>query len=151
MKGFVETSAIIPLLGKLRFKKFMVYRPYLPTQLWFLKLHQKTFSWTHRNSKFAMKIISEQFLCFFSLWICMYHVHTSLRSIFDDLIYQDGKISCIGRECVIARVQRVHEPTKLWDITFCTRWFLRLLVLCAPAVFRPRALQDAPALADPNS
>ena len=28
---------------------------------------------------------------------------------------------------------------------------LRLLVLCAPAVVRPRALQDAPAPADPNS
>ena len=23
----------------------------------------------------------------------------------------------------LARVQRVHEPTDLWDITFCTRWF----------------------------
>ena len=28
---------------------------------------------------------------------------------------------------------------------------LRLLVLCAPAVLRPRALQDAPAPAYPNS
>ena len=28
---------------------------------------------------------------------------------------------------------------------------LRLLVLCAPAVLRTRALQDAPAPADPNS
>ena len=28
---------------------------------------------------------------------------------------------------------------------------LRLLVLCALAVLRPRALQDAPAPADPNS
>ena len=28
---------------------------------------------------------------------------------------------------------------------------LRLLVLCAPAVLRPRALQDVPAPADPNS
>ena len=28
---------------------------------------------------------------------------------------------------------------------------LRLLVLCASAVLRPRALQDAPAPADPNS
>ena len=28
---------------------------------------------------------------------------------------------------------------------------LRLLVLCAPAVLRPRALQDAPAPADPKS
>jgi hypothetical protein len=28
---------------------------------------------------------------------------------------------------------------------------LRLLVLCAPAVLRPRALQDGPAPADPNS
>jgi hypothetical protein len=23
----------------------------------------------------------------------------------------------------LARVQRVHQPTDLWDITFCTRWF----------------------------
>ena len=28
---------------------------------------------------------------------------------------------------------------------------LKPLVLCAPAVLRPRALQDAPAPADPNS
>ena len=28
---------------------------------------------------------------------------------------------------------------------------LRLLVLCAPAVLKPRALQDAPAPADPKS
>ena len=28
---------------------------------------------------------------------------------------------------------------------------MRLLVLCAPAVLRPRALQDAPAPTDPNS
>ena len=28
---------------------------------------------------------------------------------------------------------------------------LRLLVLCAPAVLRPRALKDAPAPSDPNS
>ena len=28
---------------------------------------------------------------------------------------------------------------------------LNLLVLCAPAVLRPRALQDAPAHVDPNS
>ena len=28
---------------------------------------------------------------------------------------------------------------------------LRLLALCAPAVLQPRALQDAPAPADPNS
>ena len=47
-------------------------------------------------------------------------------------------------------VQRVHEPADLWDITFCTR-YLGLKVLCAPAVLRPRALQDAPAPADPNS
>ena len=37
----------------------------------------------------------------------------------------------------LARVQRVHEPADLWDITFCTRprhlLILRLLVLCAPA------------------
>ena len=23
----------------------------------------------------------------------------------------------------LVRVQRVHEPADLWDITFCTRWF----------------------------
>ena len=55
--------------------------------MWFLKLQQITFYWAHRNSKFAINIISEQFH-FFS--VCEY-VHTSLRSIFDDLVYQDGK------------------------------------------------------------
>ena len=36
-----------------------------------------------------MNIISEQFNIFFSVFE---YVHTSLRSIFDDLVYQDGKI-----------------------------------------------------------
>ncbi len=47
----------------------------------------------------------------------------------------------------LARVQWVHEPADLWEIIFCTRFYL---VLCAPTVLRPRSLQDAPAPADSN-
>ena len=31
--------------------------------------------------------------------------------------------SCHLSGNALARVQRVHEPADLWDITFCTRWF----------------------------
>ena len=51
------------------------------------------------------------------------------------------------RECVgtIARTRRSLGYHLLQPM------ILRLLVICAPAVLRPRALQDAPAPADPNS
>ena len=32
-------------------------------------------------------------------------------------------ISNLVTENALERVQRVHEPSDLWDITFCTRWF----------------------------
>ena len=32
-----------------------------------------------------------------------------------------GRIVCA--ENALVRVQRVHEPADLWDVTFCTRWF----------------------------
>ena len=37
--------------------------------------------------------------------------------------------TCIITLCksgnALERVQRVHEPAYLWDITFCTRWFFK--------------------------
>ena len=30
----------------------------------------------------------------------------------------------------LARVQRVHKPADLWDITFCTRWFEASSTMC---------------------
>ena len=48
----------------------------------------------------------------------------------------------------LARLQRVHEPG---GHHLLHPLILRLVVLYAPAVLRPRALQDAPAPADPNS
>ena len=49
---------------------------------------------------------------------------------------------CTGN--ALARVQRVGHH-------LLHPLIVRLLVLCAPAVLRPRALQEAPAPADPNS
>ena len=62
--------------------------------------------------------------------------------------YSDNSIK--SRECVStgaagARTRRSLGHHLLHPL------ILRILVLCAPAVLRPRALQDAPAPADPNS
>ena len=51
----------------------------------------------------------------------------------------------------LERVQRVQETRRSLGHHLLHPLILRLLVLCAPAVLRPRALQDAPAPADPNS
>ena len=52
---------------------------------------------------------------------------------------------CVSMGAVGARTRRSLKHHLLHPL------ILRLLVLCAPAVLRPRALQDAPAPADPNS
>ena len=52
---------------------------------------------------------------------------------------------CISRGAAGARTRRSLGHHLLHPL------ILRLLVLSAPTVLRPRALQDAPALADPNS
>ena len=51
----------------------------------------------------------------------------------------------------LERVQRVHKPADFLGHHLLNPLILRLLVLHAPAVLRPKALQDAPASADPNS
>ena len=50
----------------------------------------------------------------------------------------------------LERVQRVREPEDFLEHHLLHPLILRLLVLCAPAVLRRRALQDAPAPADPK-
>ena len=58
------------------------------------------------------------------------------------------KIYC--RECVRAGAAG-SQTRRFLGHHLLQPLILRLLVLCAPAVLRPRALQDAPAPADPNS
>ena len=77
---------------------FMVYRFYLLTQLWFLKLQQImvpqiTFSLTHRNSKFAINIISEQFHFFFQ-FVNMYILRYDRYSM--TWFIKMEKISCMS-------------------------------------------------------
>ena len=55
-----------------------------------------------------------------------------------------------GRECVRAGAVGARTRRSLGH-HLLHPLILRLLVLCAPTVLRPRALQDAPAPADPNS
>ena len=55
-----------------------------------------------------------------------------------------------ARECVSTGAAGALTYSSLGH-HFLHPLILRLLVLCAPAVLRPRALQDAPAPANPNS
>ena len=55
-----------------------------------------------------------------------------------------------GRECVSTGAAGAQTRRSLGH-HLLQLLIPRLLVLCAPAVLRPRALQDAPAPADPNS
>ena len=57
-----------------------------------------------------------------------------------------SKFIAQARECVSTGAAGAQTRRSLGH-----RLILRLLVLCAPAVLRPRALQDALAPADPNS
>ena len=56
----------------------------------------------------------------------------------------------INRECVSTGAAGVQTRRSLGH-HLSHPLILRLLVLCAPAVLRHRALQDAPEPADPNS
>ena len=60
--------------------------------------------------------------------------------LFDSFIRE-----CVSRGAAGAQTRRSLGHHLLHPL------ILRLLVLCAPTVLRPRALQDAPAPADPNS
>ena len=73
------------------------------------------------------------------------------RGFFADFLFYQLSLVCFYhlhiRECVRAGAQTRRS---LGD-HLLHPLILRLLVLCAPAVLRPKALQDAPAPADPNS
>ena len=56
----------------------------------------------------------------------------------------------LTRKCVSAGAAGVQTRRSLGH-HLLHPLILRLLVLCAPSVLRPRALQDAPAPAGPNS
>ena len=62
----------------------------------------------------------------------------------------DHKQQPIIRECVRAGAAGARTCRSLGH-HLLHPLILRLLVLCVPAVLRPRALQDAPAPADPKS
>ena len=52
----------------------------------------------------------------------------------------------------LARVQRVHEPADLWDITFCTRWFEAFSTMCTRWFWgQELSFIEQTAPADPNS
>ena len=70
-----------------------------------------------------------------------YFYHLVSSNIFIFLLRRE----CVSTDAAGARTRRSLGHHLLHPL------ILRLLVLCAPAVLRPRALQDAPAPADPNS
>ena len=84
-------------------------------------------------------------------------VHQKLGMILENKVVQKLKFEicfykkrspyrkCISTIAASARTRRSLGHHLLHPL------ILRLLVLCAPAVLRPRALQDAPAPSDPNS
>ena len=80
-------------------------------------------------------------------------VMADMKKVYDDLIiinlYLLPNLSFI-RECVSTGAVGARTHRSLGH-HLSHPLILRLLVLCAPAVLRPRALQDAPAPADPNS
>ena len=75
------------------------------------------------------------------------NLFTSISEVsgFNGCCYQIISRECVRVGAAGAQTRRSLEHHLLHPL------ILRLLVLCAPAVLRPRALQDAPAPADPNS
>ena len=53
---------------------------------------------------------------------CNLHINDDLGQIDNRYVVILG-ISIPGTGNVLARVQRVHKPVDLWEITFCTRRF----------------------------
>jgi hypothetical protein len=56
------------------------------------------------------------------------------------LIWGSNMVSNIQTGNALARVQRVHAPTDLWDIAFSTRWFWGFYYYLHPLILRPKAL-----------
>ena len=59
-------------------------------------------------------------------WNCFW-MYLNTYILQSDIIYNQACIIVLEQVFItgnaLARVQRVHKPTNLWDITFCTRWF----------------------------
>ena len=71
-------------------------------------------------------------LKFWSSRICKnFEIPRTLRTIFKTECFltcswrfrRSDTVDTVDSGNALARVQRVHEPADLWDITFCTRWF----------------------------
>ena len=75
----------------------------------------------------------------------MEDLHFTHAKIYNRNIIDNDLRECVSVGAAGARTRRSLGYHLLHPL------ILRLLVLCAPAVVRPRALQDAPAPADPNS
>ena len=70
--------------------------------------------------------------------------------VLSNAFFKSPKSIPTSRECV--RAGAAGSPTRRsLGHHLLHPLILRLLVLCAPAGLRPRALQDAPAPTDPNS
>ena len=74
-----------------------------------------------------------------------------LTRILGPMLCKIGVSGTVGAGNALARVQWVHKPAKSLGHHLLHPLILWLLVLCAPAVLRLRALQIAPAPTDPNS
>ena len=100
----------------------------------------------------------------------MYFVQTLLQNKYDPISRIKSKLPKKGRQKKFQKITLKDYPNLVSHCRECISMvaagaqtrrslghhllhplILRLLVLYAPAVLRPRALQDAPAPADPNS
>ena len=96
----------------------------------------------HIYSHYSLKMIKSQH-------VALTHNICSLIFIHEKMVTKDRN-PYSGNALV--RVQRVRAQTRRsLGHHLLHPLILRLLVLCAPPVLRPRALKDAPAPADPNS
>ena len=102
------------------------------------------FIYLHTRSTVQWKIC-----LLFSIWLSiliplLYH----LKSSFTQTIFSTAML--VNREFVSMGAAGAWT-CRFLGLHLLHPLILRLLVLCVPAVLRPRALQDAPAPADPNS
>ena len=78
---------------------------------------------------FALNWCKSKIICWFrityqrkplktKLWVILIVSYSPIYNVFKLSI----EISMTSGNA-LERVQRVHEPADLWDITFCTRWF----------------------------
>ena len=116
--------------------KFNYYRKAIKHQFWLKELETQAYKYFFLNiEKLKMDIFKNEFrICIFvivffssqTIWLVRKIVKNSSICFWWKHVVGAGQIieQCFRMTGnALARVQRVHAPADLWDITFCTRWF----------------------------